>query len=342
MEPATEATLAAQPAADTRRELPNESYDRTMARSNILLPDPRTLTAVTLKLRHHKPELGWPALESHSQRIVEQSEAVRVVEVRGFTPPKGKPAQAVPEPDASFTRPNALVQSDDPEVMRVARETTAGAKDDFEKARRLHDWVSRNLKFDLGIALAPASEVVRNRRGTCIAYAVLLASLQRAAGLPSRVAMGYGYANGIWGGHAWSEVFIDGGWVALDAALYGPGTADAARLWFGASSGDDQLMKLIAAAGQMYGSVDFEVLSFERDGRTTNVPENAERHTVSGHRYSNPWLGFALEAPPEFRVTRTDAVFPTRQWSSWRDPEARRSPSASATWALISKLRNRR
>ena len=310
MEPATQATVAAAPAPDAKMELPAESYDRTMARSNIPLPDPRTLTAVTLKLRHQKPELGWPVLESHSQRVLETSETVRVVEVRGFTPPKGERATAQERPDESFSRPNALVQSDDPEVIRIARETTAGVEGDFQKARRLHDWVSRNLKFDLGIALAPASEVVRNRRGTCIAYAVLLASLQRAAGLPSRVAMGYGYANGIWGGHAWSEAFIDGQWVALDAALYGPGTADAARLWFGASSGDDQLMKLIGAAGQMYGSVDFQVVSFEREGRTTKVPQEAVRHTIAGNRYSNPWLGFALEAPPNFRFTKTDAVFP--------------------------------
>ena len=310
LEPAAQSAIAAAPAGNVSGELPSESYDKTMARSNIPLPDPRTLTAVTLKLRHRKPELGWPALESHSQRVLETSETIRIVEVRGFTPPKTGRAKSEERPDESFTRPNALVQSDDPEVMRIARETTAGVEGNFEKARRLHDWVSSNLKFDLGIALAPASEVVRNRRGTCIAYAVLLASLQRAAGLPSRVAMGYGYANGIWGGHAWSEVFIDGQWVALDSALYGPGTADAARLWFGASAGDDQLMKLIAAAGQMYGSVDFQVLSFQRDGRTTKVPEDAPRHTITGSRYANPWLGFSCEAPPNFQFTRTDAVFP--------------------------------
>ncbi len=310
MEPSTRPTeQEAAPTAKPEATMPSESYDKTMARSNISLPDPRTLTAVTLKLHHQRPDLGWPGLESPNQRILEKSDSLRLVEVRGSKAPvrvRGKSET----PDASYSRPNALIQSDDSEVIRIARDATGGVKGDFEKARRLQDWVSKNLVLDLGIALAPASEVVRNRRGTCIAYAVLLASLERAVGLPSRVAMGYAYANGIWGGHAWSEVFIDGQWVALDAALYGPGTADAARLWFGASSGDGQFIKLIAAGSQMYGYVDFQVVSFERNGSTITVPENAARHTVEGNRYSNPWLGFSLEAPPDSHFTKMDAVFP--------------------------------
>lgn len=60
----------------------------------------------------------------------------------------------------------------------------------------------------------------------------------------------------------------------------------------------------------MYGYVDFQIVAFERDGSTTRVPENAARHTIEGNRYSNPWLGFSLEAPPNFHFTKMDAVFP--------------------------------
>ena len=313
MQPASDAAVAAPNTAPSQpgNTLPAESYDSTMARSNILLPDPRTVTVVKLKLRHRKPELGWPDLASTTQRVLEKSETTQVVEVRSFTPPsRPKNAPKTAAPDPSYLQPNALVQSDDPEVIRIAREATTGVTGDFEKARRLQDWVSRNLQFDLGIALAPASEVARNRRGTCIAYSTLLAALQRAAGLPSRVVMGYGYANGIWGGHAWTEAFVDGQWVAFDAALYGPGTADAARLSFGSSAGDDQMMKLVAAGGQMYGAVDFQVLSFTHNDRTNEVPENAKPFEAAGNRYTNPWLGFAVEAPEGFRVTSTNAVFP--------------------------------
>jgi Transglutaminase-like superfamily len=201
---------------------------------------------------------------------------------------------------------------------------TTGVQGDFEKARQLQNWVSQNLKFDLGIALASASEVVRNRRGTCVAYAVLLAALERAAGLPSRVVMGFAYANGIWGGHAWTEVYVDHRWVALDAALFSPGSADAARLRFGASAGDDQFIKLLAGGAQLYGNVECQVTAFELKGRTIPVPEKTVRYEIAGQRYSNPWLGFSLEAPKGFRFTTTDAVFPDRTILALEGSEARK------------------
>jgi transglutaminase-like putative cysteine protease len=64
----------------------------------------------------------------------------------------------------------------------------------------------------------PASEVVRNRRGTCFGYAVLLASLARAAGIPSRFRMGFAYTHGVWGDHAWVEMLVGKQWVPMDAA----------------------------------------------------------------------------------------------------------------------------
>jgi len=307
IEPSGSTAAAPLASASVSPALPQEAYDRTMARSNIPLPDPRGISVVTLRMRHLKPELGWPDLEAPSQQVREKSKDTLLVEVRRRETGSGEPDA---QPDESYLRPNALVQSDDAEVIRIAREVTGGVQGDFEKARRLQNWVNQNLHFDLGVALASASEVARNRRGTCVAYAVLLAALERAAGLPSRVAMGFAYANGIWGGHAWSEVYVDRRWIALDSALFSPGPADASRLRFGASPGDDQLIKLLAAGAQLYGNVECQVLAFESHGRTVKVPDKASRYEIAGQRYTNPWLGISFEAPKEFRFTKTDAVFP--------------------------------
>jgi hypothetical protein len=136
--------------------------------------------------------------------------------------------------------------------------------------------------------------------------------------------MGFAYANGIWGGHAWTEAYLDNRWIALDAALFSPGPADAARLRFGASAGDDQLIKILAAGAQLYGNVECQVTAFELNGRAINVPEKAPRYEIAGQRYSNPWLGFSLEAPKGFRFTTTDAVFPDRTILALDGPEARK------------------
>lgn len=309
-------TTAASPSSTA---LPKESYDRTMARSNILLPDPRSIQGVTLRLRHLSPNLGWPELEGSGQHVLEKTSSTMVLQVqrreKGAGPSDGKP-------DENCLRPNALVQSDDAEVIRIAREVTANVEGEFEKARRLQDWVNQNLKFDLGIALAPASEVARNRRGTCVAYAVLLAALERAAGLPSRVVMGFAYANGIWGGHAWTEAYLDHRWIVLDAALFSPGPADAARFRFGASAGEDQLVKILAAGAQLYGNVECHVIDFELNGRVVKVPETVARYEIAGQRYSNRWLGFSFQAPPGYTFTTTDAVFPDRTVVALERPES--------------------
>jgi hypothetical protein len=136
--------------------------------------------------------------------------------------------------------------------------------------------------------------------------------------------MGFAYANGIWGGHAWTEVYLDQRWIALDSALFSPGPADAARLRFGASSGDDQLIKILAAGAQLYGNVECVVTAFELNGRAVEVPGKAAPYEIAGPRYSNPWLRFSVEAPEGFRFTKTDAVFPDRTIVTVDGPQARK------------------
>lgn len=299
------ATAEAARLAEAGGTLPEDSYDRTMARSNIRLPDPRSISRLTLQLRHRAPELGWPDFHLPGQTVRPVDATTWTVEVR-----RAERGEAAPPPGPDFRRANSLLQSDDAEVQRLAREITAGIRGDLAKARALHDWVNRNMSLDLGVALASAAEVARNRRGTCIASAVLLAALQRAAGLPSRVALGLVYYCGIWGGHAWTDVYIDGRWLSLDAAMYAPGAADAARLRFGSSSGEDRLEVLQSAGLKMFGNVDIRVLEFEVRGRAVQVPEKAAPQVVGGASYTNRWLGFRLTAPDGYRIGGLDSVFP--------------------------------
>ena len=66
--PAT-AELAARAAYARRRKLPDEAYESTMARSNIRLPDPRSLKQISLRIHHKKPAMGWPEFASADQRL---------------------------------------------------------------------------------------------------------------------------------------------------------------------------------------------------------------------------------------------------------------------------------
>ncbi len=287
-------------------ELKNEIFGSTLARSNVRLPDPRSMECVRLQLTHRRPDLGWPTFEGENQRIIEKTAKTVVLEI---SRPVLKPDGAKLE-EAAFLQPNAILQSDDPEVMRLAGTIVGNKHDRFLAARKLQDWAAQNLKLDLGVALAPASEVARNRRGTCAAYAVLLASLERAAGIPSRFAMGYVYVDGIWGGHAWTEILVNGQWIPLDAAVYAPGIADAARFQFGSYTLEDNMSAAVSGGAKLYGNLDVAVLEYTLNGRSFKVPENAASYTITGDEYRNPWLGLAVRKPEGARFTKMDAVYP--------------------------------
>jgi transglutaminase-like putative cysteine protease len=66
---------------------------------------------------------------------------------------------------------------------------------------------------------------------------MLLAALLRAAGIPSRVAVGVTYADGEFISHMWTEAYLND-WTALDATLSGGDVVDATHIKLAASALD--------------------------------------------------------------------------------------------------------
>ena len=189
------------------------------------------------------------------------------------------------------------------------------------------------MTFDLGIAFAPSSEVIRNLRGTCAEYAILLATLARAAGIPSRYLMGIVYLNGIWGGHAWTEMLIDGTWVPMDAAVNGPGAADAARFYFAQSSLDAGPGDSLAAAQQIFGSIAIDVLEYRLNGKTIRVEPGAPLSTGSeGDRYTNTGLGLSVRAPAGFSFADMDKVWPDKTLVALKSADGRSARILQEGW----------
>jgi len=70
-----------------------------------------------------------------------------------------------------------------------------------------------------------ASVAAIQRSGDCTEYAVLTTALARSLGMPSKVMFGTVLIEEddqvLAFGHAWTELWRDGRWLILDAALYG-------------------------------------------------------------------------------------------------------------------------
>lgn len=300
--------LADETAADlaSAGNLSEERYGRTIIRSNIRLPQARLIESLTLKLTHRHPEFGWPDLEGPGQTVLERSPGTVLLRVERAA----KSQAALIPPVKDDLAANAYIDIDDPAVREVLPVAAGAEKEPMRRALRLERWVSENMTFDLGVVFAPSRELIRERRGTCVGYAGLLATLSRASGIPSRVLFGFVYVNGMWGGHAWVEMFLDGRWQAFDSAVNGPGPADSARFTFARSNMRVGPADLLTGGQQLFGNLEVEVLDYTIAGRTERVPEGRPIYRVEGDTYSNAGLGFSLVKPAGFAFADMDKIWP--------------------------------
>jgi len=128
------------------------------------------------------------------------------------------------EPKEEFTKSCLYIDSDNTRVQALAKEAVGNETDAWKKARKIEAWVHDHMKPDTSAAFAPAGQVAQSLRGDCRQYGMLTAAMCRAAGVPSRTALGVVYMEDRAGKpnlafHLWPEVWIKGRWIALDATL---------------------------------------------------------------------------------------------------------------------------
>ena len=93
-------------------------------------------------------------------------------------------------------KPSAYLEVKAPEIQALARSRRwAMKKIRCMAARRIEDILSALYitKKDLNIGFASAEETAKSCEGDCTEHAVLCAALGRAAGLPTRCVVGFGY-----------------------------------------------------------------------------------------------------------------------------------------------------
>ncbi len=106
----------------------------------------------------------------------------------------------------------------------------SGAKGEWERAVAIHDWVYTHIKKLPVMSVPSALEVLESREGDCNEHTVLFVALARAAGVPSRAAVGLVWSEALnaFGYHAWPEVYV-GHWIPMDPT-FGQQLADATHI----------------------------------------------------------------------------------------------------------------
>ncbi|MGD6993271.1 transglutaminase domain-containing protein [Sutcliffiella horikoshii] len=127
--------------------------------------------------------------------------------------------------------PSRGVQSDAPEIIKLAEELTAGMDSDREKAKAIYEYVAKNVSYDVQKYRNnefewddSALKTLDSMTGVCQDYAYLAIALKRASGVEARYVEGR--AGSPWpGNHAWVEAKLDGEWIEMDPT-WGSGYID--------------------------------------------------------------------------------------------------------------------
>lgn len=149
---------------------------------------------------------------------------------------------------SDYLKPSIFIQSNDPKIKKLADSIVSADDAALIKAKKLMDWVYRNIEKRPVLSLPDALSTLENRVGDCNEHTMLLAALSRAAGIPAKVEAGLVYLNDRFYYHAWNALYL-GEWITADA-LMGQLPADVTHIRF--SSGAHSLpLDIIGIIGKI-------------------------------------------------------------------------------------------
>lgn len=241
---ADEALAAAQRGAIAAEDL----LVTTRVQAKGVLTEPRQVGFLQVRITG----VDWRAFPAHGGRIVRNAGDGVVLELDRL--PRYQPA------DERDLRTTLSMPVSDPAIQAKARELTAGEPQAQERARRLADWVHRNIRKVPRVTFPQAAEVLATQSGDCNEHAVLFGALCRAVGVPCRVVAGVvALDDAYFYYHAWNEVCPDGQhWIAVDTT-FGQWPADATHLKLVEGELGEQTALL-----QAIGRLRIEILSAKR------------------------------------------------------------------------------
>jgi transglutaminase-like putative cysteine protease len=167
-------------------------------------------------------------------------------------------------PGAEYLQSSYFLNSDDARVRELARRAVGREKDPWKQALAIERFVHGSMTSDATTAFTTTDQIARELKGDCRQHAMLAAAMCRAVGVPSRTAVGLLYVNDaergpVMGFHMWTEVWVRGQWLGIDAVL-GKGGLDAMHLKVtDASWHDVQSLKPLLPVSRVLGKMSIQI-----------------------------------------------------------------------------------
>lgn len=235
--------------------------------SNVIFEEPREITSMKVAL--YNADFSEFNLEGPTQKIVEKEDDRVVLQIhhkvkalRYEIPETLHPEVNRPVTDDYFSEwlaPEMLIQSDDERIINQANEILGNQKKLWSSAATISKWVHEELKKVPVPSVPSALDVLKTKEGDCNEHSMLTAALNRAAGIPTRIAVGVVYLEGSFYYHAWVEVWDGQYWVPMDPT-FGNNYADATHIKL-LEGGLENYVSLLKVIGRMK----IEVLDYTVD-----------------------------------------------------------------------------
>ncbi len=170
-----------------------------------------------------------PRIYRYSQEFLVNVSAIKTVQI--------PQTYTIPDDVRIYLRSTDNIQSDDPEIAKLAESITNNSRTDFDRVALITKWVHDNVAYNrhLKNESKDAKWVLKNRVGTCDEFSTLFIALVRSVGIPAKFVVGYYHGNDRWEEHAFTEVYL-GEWVPVDPTNLDVGRIDAAHIKFAVSN----------------------------------------------------------------------------------------------------------
>lgn len=163
---------------------------------------------------------------------------------------------------------NAWVRSDDPRIRAFARQHGRG-RSMHARMTRLTDAVRAHMNGPIDYRhYHDAATALQNRSGDCTEFAVLLAAVARARGIPTRIVHGIAYSGRLAGSshvfspHAWVQAWDGRRWISYDAGF---GQFGAGHIVLAIGDGDPASLRGLNRATRQLRIVDAAQIRRERE-----------------------------------------------------------------------------
>jgi len=202
------------------------------------IANPHQSKKIVYRIKGHDIDVSEHLKSTSTQTIKKLDDHTCELTVRAIALPQRATIEKV---DSLFLAETNYLQISDYEVIQHARRAAGAEINPARIARKMERYVHDKIRVkNFSTALASAAEVAEQLEGDCTEHAVLLAAMLRVKKIPSRIATGLIYipSRSSFGGHMWTEAYLNNQWIPLDATL-GRGGIGAAHIKLSDSSLND-------------------------------------------------------------------------------------------------------